>query len=224
MKDDIYIDELVRNYPKLAHLGAAIGESIRLLHQCYLDQKKIMTCGNGGSASDASHIVGELMKGFALSRAMTPKQKELYGERIPDDIQDMSLHLQQGIPAVSLVADQSLITAIANDQDPDYIFAQQVFSMGQPGDVLIAISTSGNSANVLNAAKIAQAKGVKVIALTGKSGGRLKDSATININAPSSNVWRIQEYHLPIYHCLCLSLEDICFGNRANKERTIARK
>ena len=207
-----YINNLVDLNPELGPLVSSIEQAIDLLHSCYIGGGTILTCGNGGSASDAEHIVGELMKGFALKRELPPSEKSKFVDLYPDEGFDMSMNLQQGIPAVSLVSSSALMTAILNDLDPTYLFAQQIYSMGREGDVLIAISTSGNSLNVVNAAKVALAKGLSVIALTGEAGGMLENSATVSIKAPSPNVGRIQEYHLPIYHCLCLVLEDRCFG------------
>ena len=158
---------------------------------------KILVCGNGGSAADADHIVGELMKGFLKERKVTD-------ERIPQELREK---LQGALPAISLCAHDSLITATINDNDADMIFAQQVYGYANENDLLIAISTSGNSKNVVNAVKVAKALNVKVIALTGKTGGVLKDLADITICALSTETYKIQEYHLPIYHYLCAKIE-----------------
>jgi len=210
-----YIDQLFDRHPDLASMRSELEEAINLMHNCYLGDSTIYTCGNGGSASDSEHIVGELMKGFALKREIPSYDQQIIMDLYPDDGIEMCANLQQGIPAVSLVSNKALMTAILNDLDPIYLFAQQIYSIGRKGDVLIAISTSGNSANVVNAAKIALAKEMSVISLTGQTGGVLNKFSTVTLKAPSSNVGYIQEYHLPIYHCLCLVLEDLCFGENS---------
>ena len=207
-----YIDQLFKRYPNLGHLGEDIEEVISIMHDCYLCGSTIYACGNGGSASDSEHIVGELMKGFALPRTISEDEKKVFLDLYPDNGIEISENLQQGIPAVSLVSSSALMTAILNDLDPTYVFAQQIYSVGRKGDVLIAISTSGNSSNVINAAKVALAKGLSVISLTGQTGGELVKYSSASLKVPSTNVGHIQEYHLPIYHCICLVLEDICFG------------
>lgn len=207
-----YINNLVSRYPELSDVTKEIENAIDVLQRCYKGGSTIYTCGNGGSAADADHIVGELMKGFALKREISTSEKKIFSNLYPDTAADMCANLQQGIPAVSLVSNSALMTAILNDLDPKYLFAQQIYSIGRTGDVLIAISTSGNSVNVINAAKVALAKGLKVITLTGQDNGILGQYSSVNINAPSVNVAHIQEYHLPIYHCMCLVLEDLSFG------------
>ena len=208
-----HIRSLITSYPTLNDLAQDIETAIHLLHRCYLNNSIIYTCGNGGSSSDAEHIVGELMKSFVLKRELPSSEIAAFCDLYPDNGKEIFENLQKGIPAVSLVSNTALMTAISNDQDPTYVFAQQIYAIGRKGDVLIAISTSGNSSNVVKAAKVALAKELTVISLTGRSGGTLSDYSTVNIKAPSSVVARIQEYHLPIYHCLCLALEDLCFGN-----------
>ena len=162
---------------------------------------KILVCGNGGSSADADHIVGELMKGFLKSRKVTD-------ERIPQELREK---LQGALPAISLSAHTSLMTATINDNDADMVFAQQVYGYAKDNDLLIAISTSGNSKNVVNAVKVAKSLGVKTIALTGETGGELKQFADVTICAPSTETYKIQEYHLPIYHYLCTKVEEEFF-------------
>lgn len=169
--------------------------------ETYKKGGKILVCGNGGSASDADHIVGELMKGFL-------KKREVTDGKIPQELREK---LQGALPAISLCAHTALITATANDNDADMIFAQQVYGYAKENDLLIAISTSGNSKNVVNAAGVAKALGVKVIALTGEKGGELKSLANVTICAPSNETYKIQEYHLPIYHYLCARVENEFF-------------
>lgn len=199
------ISELISRYPKLSNLDEQLKQSAEQLIRCYSSGNKIMVCGNGGSAADALHIVGELMKAFVCKRKVSKEWQMKFSE-LPDG-EYISQNLQMAFPAISLVNETGLLTAYANDVAPDMNFAQQVFGQGNAGDVLIAISTSGNSENVLYAAEVARAKSIKVIALTGQSGGKLKDYADILINVPENETFKIQELHLPVYHALCLAVE-----------------
>lgn len=189
--------DLFERYPQLNICVKDIEKALELMVDTYKNGGKILVCGNGGSASDADHIVGELMKGFLKDRKVTD-------ERIPQELREK---LQGVLPAISLSAHTSLMTATINDNDADMIFAQQVYGYANENDLLIAISTSGNSKNVVNAVKVAKALGVKAIALTGKTGGMLKENADVTICAPSTETYKIQEYHLPIYHYLCAEVE-----------------
>lgn len=193
--------DLFERYPKLNICKNDIENALALMIDAYKNGGKILVCGNGGSASDADHIVGELMKGFLKERKVTD-------ERIPQELREK---LQGALPAISLCAHNSLITATINDNDADMIFAQQVYGYANENDLLIAISTSGNSKNVVNATKVAKALGIKTIALTGETGGELKNLADITICAPSTETYKIQEYHLPIYHYLCAKVEEEFF-------------
>ncbi len=193
--------DLFERYPQLNICAKDIENALALMIDTYKNGSKILVCGNGGSAADADHIVGELMKGFLKSRKVTD-------ERIPQELREK---LQGALPAISLSAHTSLMTATINDNDADMIFAQQVYGYANENDLLIAISTSGNSKNVVNAVKVAKALGVKVVALTGKTGGALKNIADVTICAPSTETYKIQEYHLPIYHYLCVSVENEFF-------------
>lgn len=170
----------------------------------------MLVCGNGGSAADALHIVGELMKAFVCPRKVTAAWQEKLSA-CPHS-KYITENLQMALPAVSLVSEAGLLTAYANDVAPDMNFAQQVFGQGQAGDVLIAISTSGNSANVLYAAEVARAMGITVVALTGRSGGKLRELADVLINVPEDETFKIQELHLPVYHALCLAVEAEFYG------------
>lgn len=204
------IKELVTRYPSLSSLEESLRESAERLIRCYRTGHKIMVCGNGGSAADALHIVGELMKAFVCKRAITEEWQEKFA-KLPDGAY-MSRNLQMALPAISLVSETGLLTAYANDVAPDMNFAQQVFGQGNEGDVLIAISTSGNSKNVLYAAEVAKAKSITVIALTGRDGGKLKEYADILLNVPEKETFKIQELHLPVYHALCLAVEAEFYG------------
>ena len=177
---------------------------------------KLITCGNGGSAADAMHIVGELMKGFLLPRRIEECRPEFVArtqELFPADVEYFKANLQGALPAVSLVAETSLITAFANDVLPDLIFAQQIFGLGRREDVLLAISTSGNSDNVLFAVEVAKIIGLKVVAMTGRRGGRLKHLSDVAICVPADSSHTIQELHLPIYHMLCIAAENEFFSS-----------
>lgn len=177
-----------------------------VLRECYRQSGKVLVCGNGGSAADAEHIVGELMKGFRSRRPLPEtdiaKLRKLYGS----EGEKLARRLQGTLAAISLVSQSSLCTAITNDVCADMVFAQQVFGYGRAGDALIGISTSGNAANVINAVKVARALNLRTIALSGE-GGTLKELAEITISVPSSETARIQELHMSIYHALCAALE-----------------
>ena len=206
------VDELISRYPALSLCKDSLESALHMLCECFRGGRKLLTCGNGGSAADAEHIVGELMKGFLLPRTLGD---DLYGrmqEVCPDEANYFRDNLQGALPAIALVDQIALNTAFANDQAADLSFAQQVLGLGREGDVLIAITTSGNSANVLYAVQMARVMGVKTIALTGATGGKVKNLADISICVPEDETYRIQEYHLPIYHMLCLALEQEFFG------------
>lgn len=206
--------QLVSRYQALAPCSRAILAAVECIAGCFHAGNKLLICGNGGSAADCEHIVGELMKAFLMQRKL-PKQfeKRLFSV-IPSDAEYLKKNLEGALPAISLASHTSLMTAFANDKAPDLVFAQQIVGYGRAGDVLLAISTSGNSKNVLYAAQTARAAEMKIIALTGISGGKLKDLSDIIICAPSSETFMIQEYHLPIYHCICASLENEFFGEK----------
>ena len=192
---------------QLAGCDTEVAQAIAALITCYERDRKLLVCGNGGSAADAEHIVGEMMKGFCLPRRLSDTDKAQLVSVAGDDADLLSTKLQYGLAALSLVSHSALITATANDQDGQLIFAQQVWGLGQAGDVLLAISTSGNSQNVLLAAKTARAKNMLVIGLTGANGRKLSELCHITISVPSDNVAQIQEMHLPIYHHICASVE-----------------
>jgi D-sedoheptulose 7-phosphate isomerase len=204
---------LFERYPELDFMQSDVAEAFEFLKACYANDGKVLVCGNGGSSADADHIVGELMKGFMLGRVMDEdffeKMDALYGE----DGVEITKSLQKSLPAISLSAHAALVTAYINDVKPDCVFAQQVYGYGQEKDVLIAISTSGNSGNILNAIKVAKAKGMKVIGLTGRDGGAMKELCDVTLIAQQQETYKIQELHLPIYHVLCAMVEEEFFGN-----------
>ena len=198
------LDELYVRYPQLKCCEGEIAKAFDILLTCYRSGGKVLTCGNGGSAADAEHIVGELLKKFRKHRDIDSG----IAARLPPEL---VARLEGALPAVSLVSMSGILTAFANDVAWETAFAQQVYGLGNPGDVLIAISTSGNSANCVNAALVAKAKGLKVIAMTGAGGGKLAALADAAIGVPESETYRIQELHLPVYHALCAQLEDALF-------------
>ena len=204
----VTIEELIERYPKLEAEKENICKALEIIVECYKNKGKLLIAGNGGSAADAEHIVGELMKGFVEPRKL-PKE---YVEKLvaADSVMGAELgeKLQGALPAIALVDHVSLSTAYLNDVDPLLGFAQQLNGYGNEGDVFFAISTSGNSKNILYACTVAKAKGMKIIGLTGGTGGKLKDMADVTIVAPEKETYKIQEYHLPIYHWLCIGVEE----------------
>ena len=211
------IDHLIERYPVLRAMKEPLWAAAETIIECYRNGGKLLVCGNGGSAADAEHITGELMKGFLLPRRLGEEKRQKLMEACPEDAEYLIENLQEALPAISLVNQIALGTAFANDQSPDLVFAQQVFGLGKEGDVLLAISTSGNSANVLYAAQVARTFGISVIALTGMGGGRLRALADILLAVPNKETYRIQELHLPIYHALCIAAEEEFFGSDAQK-------
>ena len=212
------VDTLIARYPALEGCGTDIRAAITALCECYRAGGKLIVCGNGGSASDAEHIVGELMKGFLLPRhlneAMLDKLHAVCDAKDPRAVDYFMQNLQGALPAISLPSQLAISTAFSNDQAPDLTFAQQVLGLGKEGDILLGITTSGNSKNVIYAFEIAKALGLTTVALTGTPGGRVAadDLADIVIKAPASETYVIQEYHLPIYHALCIAAEEEFFG------------
>lgn len=205
---------LVERYPKLAACKDDIKKAYELLEAAYSNGRKLLVCGNGGSASDSEHIVGELMKEFKLKRKVYSDQAAALKAVDPELGQLLAENLQGALPAICLTGHSSLTTAFMNDANADLVFAQQVNGYGKAGDVFLGISTSGNSKNVLYAAVNAKAKGLKVIGLTGAKENKLMKYADVCIRVPESETYKIQEYHLPVYHCLCLMLEDKFFGEK----------
>lgn len=213
MKNNGLIEELVARFPELGAAAGDIQKAYETLSDCFEAGGKLLCAGNGGSCADAEHIVGELMKGFELPRPLTEEQS-LSLTRAHARGRAVAAHLQRGLPALALTAGGALGTAFTNDVESgaEYVFAQQVFALGRKGDVFLGISTSGNSANVLNAAVAAKAVGMTTIGLTGRSGGELAGLSDICIKVPADGSRAVQEYHLPVYHAFCLMLERRFFG------------
>jgi phosphoheptose isomerase len=203
----VEIDKLVNKYPELSSCITDLERAFDLLVASYRHRGKLLLCGNGGSAADCEHIVGELMKGFTLQRPVDSEFRQKLADVDPSEANYLAVHLQQALPAISLVSHSALMTAFANDVAVDMVFAQQVYGYGNPEDVIIGLSTSGNSDNVLKALKVAKAKGLKTIGFTGESGGKMKEICDVTIRVPWNETLDIQERHLPIYHTLCIMLE-----------------
>ena len=201
------VTDLVKRYPVLEKVSEDIIAAYKILKVSFESHGKLLICGNGGSASDGDHIVGELLKSFSIKRpiptAFRIKLKESYGE----SGDDLGSKLEGALPAISLNAHAAFISAFSNDVNPEYVFAQQVYGYGNAQDVLLGISTSGNSKNVIAAMKVAKAKGLKIVGLVGRDGGEFLKYCDILINVGGHSTPQIQELHLPIYHVLCQLLE-----------------
>lgn len=206
------LEILVNRYPELSAVKKEISEAYQILENCYAKEGKLLAAGNGGSAADAEHIVGELMKGFKLPR----KPEAGFADKLVKENEELGTvlaeSLQGALPAIALDGHPALSTAYMNDCEPLLCFAQQVNGYGKSGDVFLGISTSGNSKNVLYAATTAHAKGMKVIGLTGAKSSKLEQMSDVCIKVPQIETYMIQELHLPVYHCLCLMLEERFFG------------
>lgn len=214
LKENIrkHVELLCERYPILKTVESDIVAVYQVLEKSYKNGGKLLVAGNGGSAADAEHIVGELMKGFKLSR----KPRADFAEKLIRENAEwgavLAENLQGALPAIALDGHLALSTAYMNDCEPLLCFAQQVNGYGKEGDVFLGISTSGNSKNVLYAAITAHAKGMKVIGLTGAKRSKLEQMSDVCIKVPQTETYMIQELHLPVYHCLCLMLEDEFFG------------
>lgn len=208
----IHLNQLIERYPQLIVCREEIIAAYEILEYAYIHGRKLLVSGNGGSASDSEHIVGELMKEFRLKRKVYANQAEALRQIDTELGKVLAEDLQGALPAICLTSHSALSTAFMNDSNADLIFAQQVNGYGKPGDVYLGISTSGNSKNVLYAAITAKSKGLKVIGLTGEKVNKLMTFADVCIRVPESETYKIQELHLPVYHCLCLMLEEKFFG------------
>ena len=202
---------LFERYPKLKLVSDEISRALDLIIDTYENGGKLLLCGNGGSAADCDHIVGELMKSFTLPRPIdTALAERLCG--MGETGRELSTLLEQALPAVSLCEHNSLTTAYGNDRSGKAVFAQQLLGHGRQGDVLLALTTSGNSANCLYAATLAKAMGISVISITGESGGKISALSDVAIALPESQTYLVQELTLPLYHHLCLEIEKYFFG------------
>ena len=205
------LNKLLNRYPQLTVCTDELKKVAAALVDCYQNGGKLLLCGNGGSCADCDHIVGELMKGFLKKRPLSSVQKDemMHNSPLLDDV--LLNKLQGGLPAIALPSVTALNSAFCNDVDPELIYAQAVLALGNKNDVLIAISTSGNSKNVVAAAKVAKGLGITVVALTGNKGGMLKDCSDILIAVPETETYKVQELHLPVYHYLCAAVENEFF-------------
>ena len=196
------MEELLKRYPALSECKEDISAARGLIIDTYKNKGKILVCGNGGSAADSEHIVGELMKGFMSKRPV-------YDERIPERLRK---NLQGALPAISLPSQTAVLSAFINDVAPDMMYAQLVYGYADKNDLVIGISTSGNSENIVNAVETAKAVGAKALSLTGKRMSRLSEISDITIKVPETETYKVQEYHLPVYHYLCAEAEKYFFG------------
>lgn len=206
------INELINRYPSLEVCRGDIEAALGAIISCYEVGGKLLLCGNGGSCADCDHIVGELMKGFLRSRRLTDERKKEMIAACPSLDDDLLSSLQCGLPAISLASFTALNTAFSNDEDPELIYAQALLGLAKEGDVLIGISTSGGAKNVNAAAKVAKGLGVKVISMTGARDSALSGISDVCIRVPETETFKVQELHLPIYHCLCACVEEHFFG------------
>lgn len=207
-----HIDLLLKRYPMLEVCQKDIIDAYFILEECYENGGKLLVAGNGGSAADSEHIAGELMKRFKIQRPVSEEYAKKLIEIDPERGLDLAKHLERSLMAIPLVAHEALTTAYINDVDGLGVFAQQLMGFGRKGDVFLGISTSGNSKNVMNATVVARASGIKIIGLTGALGGELAEIADVAIRVPEIETYMVQELHLPVYHCLCLMLENRFFG------------
>ena len=207
----VLFKELFERYPCLEGQSEPIWQAFELIKNCFEQDHRLFICGNGGSAADAQHIVGELMKSFTQKRAIAGPLARSLREQFPDDAACLTENLQGALPAQSLVNETALMTAYMNDVSPDMIFAQQLSGLMRRDDVLIALTTSGRSKNILNAVKVARALGGRVLALTGENSGAIAPLCQVTIAVPEAETYKIQELHLPVYHTLCLMLENELF-------------
>lgn len=201
------MQELLKRYPCLENCRSDIEAAVNMLKSSYKQGGKLLVCGNGGSCADSEHIVGELMKGFLLKRKPDVKFKAALKNSGYEDYEYIADNLQGALPAISLPSQTALISAFANDVSSDMVYAQLVYGYGNINDVFLGISTSGNSKNVVCGAKVAKAKGLKTLALTGEKESKLSEVCDISIKVPETETYKVQELHLPVYHYICYELE-----------------
>lgn len=206
------MDDFLKRYPILSATATEIRQATTMLVQGFRTGNKLLLCGNGGSCADCEHIAGELMKGFLLRRTLSTEQKQRMKQLCPQLEENYLDRLQQAVPAIALPSFTALNTATCNDVDPELVFAQALMGLGKKDDLLLCISTSGNSTNVVAAALVAKALGLKVIGLTGQMGGRLRDICDVCICVPAMETVPVQELHLPVYHYLCAQIEAQLFA------------
>ena len=208
MKEMEYLEELTGRYPVLDAVKADVLAAYEMMKECYEHGGKVLIAGNGGSCADSEHIVGELMKGFVKRRPVAGEFADALRAADPARGGELAAHLQGSLPAIALTGHISLSTAFSNDVNGELTYAQQLYGYGRPGDVFIGISTSGNAKNIMYAVAVAKAAGIRTIGLTGKDGGELGRACDVSIVVPEQETFKIQELHLPVYHALCLMLEE----------------
>ena len=196
------MEQLIERYPILSQCRESIAAALKLMIETYKNGGKVLVCGNGGSAADSEHIVGELMKGFLSHRKVSD-------DRVPESL---SKYLQGALPAISLPSQCAILSAFINDVEPDMMYAQLVYGYAREGDLVIGLSTSGNSSNVVNAVEVAKCVGAQTLALTGEKESKLSEMATVTIRVPETETYKVQELHLPVYHYLCAETEKEMFG------------
>ena len=206
-------DDLQASYPDLVPAIDSIRDACDLIVSSYINGGKVLTCGNGGSAADAEHIVGELLKSFEKKRPLSDEIITKIRSGCPELEGQFAEYLQMPLPAIALTAHLAFSTAFGNDVDPAFVFAQQLLGLGRAGDILIGLTTSGDSKNVVLATNLAKALGIKSIGLTGSGGGALLDICDICIRVPATRTYRVQEYHVAVYHAVCRAVEDSFFGD-----------
>ena len=211
MENIKHIDFLISRYPVLSKVKKEILEAYYVLEECFSRDGKLLIAGNGGSAADAEHMAGELIKRFQKPRPISKSFASKLRAIDPVRGDNLACNLERGLMAIPLVAHEALTTAYINDVDGQGVFAQQLLGFGRKGDVFLGISTSGNSQNIMSATVVARALDIKVIGLTGADGGELASVSDVVIKVPETETFIIQELHLPVYHCLCLMLEDHFF-------------
>lgn len=203
---------LYERFPELESERDSIEAVVSAITEMHRKGGKLILCGNGGSSADCDHIVGEMMKSFTADRSLSKSDSKKLKSALGDESEKFIKSLQYGVPAISLSSQAAIFTAYVNDVEPEMIYAQLVFALAKSNDILLGISTSGNSKNVVNALTLAKTMGVKTIGLTGSTGGKFNSLCDIIIKAPETETYRIQEYHLPIYHHICLQVEKILFS------------
>jgi D-sedoheptulose 7-phosphate isomerase len=206
------LDELVERYPRLGPCENSVRSAFELSLSGFKRGGRLFTCGNGGSAADAEHVVGELLKGFRSRRPIGEKEAQALTDCLGSDADPFIAKLQGALPAISLTGHPGFSSAYSNDVDPEFTLAQHLFGLGRRGDVLWAFSTSGGSKNVLRAAQLAKAFGIGIVSFTGEGGGQLAKLADVAIRVPEHETFKVQELHLPVYHALCSMLEAHFFG------------
>lgn len=212
MNKDFLFDRLCERFPQLSGIRNSIEEAAVMIIKCYTRGGKLLICGNGGSSADADHLTGELMKSFELKRPLDKSLKTRLIEISGSRGKILAEKLEHGLPAISLSAHSALTSAIGNDMDASFVFAQQVIGYGMEKDVLIAISTSGNSQNVVDACITAKALNLFVIGITGKTGGKMKQYSDVLVNVPETKTAYVQELHLPLLHTICNIVENYFYG------------